>query len=57
MNAPQRIGLLPDIQGLIDGRSIAIDEVGIKGVRYPVTVLSNSEPVATGAPCASTVTG
>jgi len=33
VNAPQRIGL-PDIQGQIDGRGIAIDEVGIKGVRY-----------------------
>ena len=54
MNAPQRIGL-PDIQGLIDGRSIAIDEVGIKGVRYPVKVLANGEPVATVATFSMTV--
>ena len=39
MNAPQRAGL-PDIQSLIDSRSVAIDEVGIKGVRYPMAVLA-----------------
>jgi GTP cyclohydrolase I len=54
VNAPQRIGL-PDIQGLIDGRSIAIDEVGIKGVRYPVTVLAQGEPVTTVATLSLTV--
>jgi len=54
VNAPQRIGL-PDIQGLIDGRNIAIDEVGIKGVRYPVKVLANGEPVATVATFSLTV--
>ena len=54
MNAPQRIGL-PDIQGLIDGRSIAIDEVGIKGVRYPMAVLARGEPVATVATFSMTV--
>ena len=54
MNAPQRIGL-PDIQGLIDGRNIAIDEVGIKGVRYPMTVLSRGEPVGVVATWTMTV--
>ena len=54
MNAPQRIGL-PDIQSLIDGRSIAIDEVGIKGVRYPMAVLARGEPVATVATFSMTV--
>ena len=54
MNAPQRIGL-PDIQGLIDSRGIAIDEVGIKGVRYPMTVLAAGEPVPTVATFSMTV--
>jgi GTP cyclohydrolase IB len=54
VNAPQRIGL-PDIQSRIDGRSVAIDEVGIKGVRYPVTVLARGEPVATVATFSLTV--
>ena len=54
MNAPQRIGL-PDIQSLIDGRSIAIDEVGIKGVRYPMTLLAHSEAVPTVATFSMTV--
>ena len=54
MNAPQRIGL-PDIQALVDSRSVAIDEVGIKGVRYPVTVLARGEPVPTVAAFSMTV--
>ena len=54
MNAPQRVGL-PDIQSQIDGRSVAIDEVGIKGVRYPVTVLANGEPQSTVAAFSMTV--
>ena len=31
------MGLLPDIQGAPDGRGIYIDEVGVSGLRYPVT--------------------
>ena len=54
MNAPQRVGL-PDIQSQIDGRSVAIDEVGIKGVRYPVTVLARGEPQSTVAAFSMTV--
>src|SRR5215831_9666046 len=54
MNAPQRIGL-PDIQSQVDARSVAIDEVGIKGVRYPMTVLARGEPVATVATFSMTV--
>ena len=54
MNAPQRIGL-PDIQSQIDGRSVAIDEVGIKGVRYPIAVLANGAPVSTIATFSMTV--
>jgi GTP cyclohydrolase FolE2 len=37
MNAPERIDL-PDVQSQADRRNIAIDAVGIKGVRYPITV-------------------
>ncbi len=29
---------LPDVQASADGRAIAIDSVGIKGIRYPITV-------------------
>jgi len=54
VNAPQRVGL-PDIQSQIDGRSVAIDEVGIKGVRYPVTVLARGEPHSTVAAFSMTV--
>jgi GTP cyclohydrolase I len=54
MNAPQRIGL-PDIQATVDARDIAIDEVGIKGVRYPMTVLARGEPVPTVATLSMTV--
>jgi GTP cyclohydrolase FolE2 len=54
MNAPQRIGL-PDVQSLVEARSVAIDEVGIKGVRYPMTVLAHGKPVATVATFSMTV--
>ncbi len=37
MNAPERL-FLPDIQASPDDRSIAIDRVGVKGIRYPLTV-------------------
>lgn len=39
MNAPERL-MLPDIQAQPDGRNIRIDGVGVKGVRYPVTIRS-----------------
>ena len=54
VNAPHRIGL-PDIQGQIDVRGIAIDEVGIKGVRHPITILSGGEPTPTVATLSMTV--
>ena len=54
MNAPQRIGL-PDIQALVDSRSVAIDEVGIKGVRYPMTVPGPAGPQPTVATFSMTV--
>ena len=40
MNAPERIDL-PDIQSRIDSRDLAIDSVGVKGLRYPVTIRGN----------------
>ena len=37
MNAPDRF-LLPDLQNSADERDLAIDKVGIKSIRYPVTI-------------------
>ncbi len=37
MNAPDRL-LLPDIQSSSDIRAIAINRVGVKGIRYPMVV-------------------
>jgi GTP cyclohydrolase FolE2 len=54
MNAPQRVGL-PDIQALVDSRDVAIDAVGIKGVRYPVTLLGPQGPQPTVATFSMTV--
>jgi GTP cyclohydrolase IB len=54
MNAPQRVGL-PDIQALVDARDVAIDEVGIKGVRYPMLVAGPGGPQPTIATFAMTV--
>lgn len=39
MNAPERL-ILPDVQAQPDGRNIRIDGVGVKGLRYPVTISS-----------------
>ena len=43
MNAPESKGLtrasaMPDVQGSRDHRNIAIEQVGVRGVRYPVLV-------------------
>jgi len=38
MNAPERI-FLPDIQASPDHRRLAIQQVGVKGLRYPLTLL------------------
>jgi GTP cyclohydrolase FolE2 len=46
MNAPERIDL-PDIQSQPDTRGIAIDAVGIKGIRYPVTVVAGERLLPT----------
>ncbi|MCB1906741.1 MAG: GTP cyclohydrolase I FolE2 [Rhodocyclaceae bacterium] len=37
MNAPDN-DTMPDVQGLADGRALAIDKVGIKSIRHPVKV-------------------
>lgn len=37
MNAPARF-FLPDTQSLPDPRRLAIQRVGIRGLRYPVTI-------------------
>ena len=39
MNAPETL-CLPDIQAMPDGRAIAIDRAGVRGVRHPVTIKS-----------------
>ena len=54
MNAPQRIGL-PDIQASVDARGIAIDEVGIKNVRYPVAIMARGGSLPTIATFTMTV--
>ncbi|HEY2863195.1 MAG TPA: GTP cyclohydrolase FolE2 [Casimicrobiaceae bacterium] len=54
MNAPEHIDL-PDIQSQLDSRDLCIDAVGIKGVRYPMTMLKSGRPVTTIATCSMTV--
>jgi GTP cyclohydrolase FolE2 len=54
MNAPDRINL-PDIQSQIDTRNTAIEAVGIKGVRHPVTILSGTQLLPTIATLSMTV--
>ena len=50
MNAPEGF-LLPDIQSAPDGRALAIDRVGIKSLRHPITV---ARPNGTGQPTIAT---
>ena len=38
MNAPERF-FLPDVQASPDDRQLAIQQVGVKGLRYPLTLL------------------
>lgn len=54
MNVPERISL-PDIQSLRDTRDMPIDAVGIKGVRYPLTIISADRWVPTVASFSMTV--
>jgi GTP cyclohydrolase I len=39
MNAPDRF-FLPDVQAAIDSRRLAIQHVGVKGLRYPLQILA-----------------
>jgi GTP cyclohydrolase I len=54
MNAPERI-FLYDVQSRPDSRNLRIDAVGIKGLRYPVTIQSGAGPVPTVATLSMTV--
>jgi GTP cyclohydrolase IB len=54
MNAPHRF-TLPDIQSQVDIRNIAIDGVGIKGVRYPITISVGTGSLPTIATLSMTV--
>ena len=55
MNAPEHI-FLPDVQSTPDTRSLAIQNVGVKGLRYPLQIEGASgEPVATVATLTMTV--
>jgi len=40
MNKP--ISVMPDVQGSIDKRHLAIDKVGIKDIKYPVRIKDRS---------------
>jgi hypothetical protein len=55
INAPDRINNLPDIQSQVDTRNTAIDAVGIKGIRHPVTILTGAGPLPTIATLSMTV--
>ena len=37
MNAPDRF-FLPDVQAFADTRALAIQNVGVKGLRYPLRI-------------------
>jgi GTP cyclohydrolase I len=54
MNAPDRM-VFPDMQSQFDHRNIHIDSVGVKGVRYPVTISARGKPVPTIATLSLTV--
>jgi GTP cyclohydrolase I len=55
MNAPEKIALLPDIQSRLDNRDLRIDAVGIKGVRYPITIRTGKRLLPTIATLSMTV--
>ncbi len=46
MNAPEKFYLLPDVQATPDQRQLAIQRVGVKGLRYPVAVAQSDERIA-----------
>jgi GTP cyclohydrolase I len=56
MNAPEKFFLLPDVQSIADTRRLAIQNVGIKGLRYPLLLeASGGEQLSTVATLAMTV--
>jgi GTP cyclohydrolase IB len=54
MNAPER-WMLADVQAQPDGRDLRIDGVGVKGVRYPLTIRSAGSVLPTVATIAMSV--
>jgi len=54
MNAPDRI-TLPDIQSHVDSRNIYLDAVGIKAVRHPITIRTQTGSLPTIATLSMTV--
>ena len=55
MNAPEKY-FLPDIQASADGRCLAIQHVGVAGIRYPIQLATSAgETVTTVATLAMTV--
>jgi GTP cyclohydrolase I len=55
MNTPARIVSLPDTQSQADDRELRIDAVGIKAVRYPITVQVRQRLLSTVATFSMTV--
>ncbi|RJG22202.1 GTP cyclohydrolase FolE2 [Massilia cavernae] len=55
MNTREKHAFLPDIQSQPDRRQIPIEAVGVKGLRYPVTVRSSGENQPTVAEFRMTV--
>jgi GTP cyclohydrolase IB len=43
MNAPEKM-FLPDVQSSIDGRNVAIQRVGVKGLTHPVSIATPRGP-------------
>ena len=54
MNAPEHI-FLPDVQSFPDSRRLAIQKVGVKGLRYPLQLVADGEAVSTVATLALSV--
>ena len=55
MNARDPNFFLPDVQSHVDGRDLCIDAVGIKDVRYPLTIRSGGKVLPTIATLSMTV--
>lgn len=55
MNTREKTSFLPDIQSQVDSRELRIDAVGVKDVRYPMTLRAGGKDVATVATLSMTV--